>query len=383
MENQPVPRYPLAPAEVQLRTESWALWVGLGATVLGGLVGLIAFAGYRPDLSGTRSVAVTAAVLAAIAATGGSVLGYVQFLAKSQQWLSELPIYRQITNAVALVILHGAMSSMAALVSFRIIQNAFLGLTVDSYAAALMVGVCAGISGYIALVSAARMSAQSLSTLLAVFMATGVFISMLAAENPYWWQSMFSALGTRAAGPTSFWTFNFTLVISGLVLSMLTAFIVRDVGLLASIRDEYADVIGKPRATIIRPRPLVVRICLLGLGLCVIFIGLIPVSLLPTVHSGVVRIAAGFIVVLLVGAALWLPGFPAIFHLLSFACFLGLVGAALLWQPLAYYNLTAFELAVVGIVFGWLVVFIRTTAAALAVKEKELFDVLAARSSAL
>lgn len=59
------------------------------------------------------------------------------------------------------------------------------------------------------------------------------------------------------------------------------------------------------------------------------------------------------------------------------------MGAALLWQPLAYYNLTAFELAVVGIVFGWLVVFIRTTAAALAVKEQELFDVLARRSSVL
>jgi hypothetical protein len=95
------------------------------------------------------------------------------------------------------------------------------------------------------------------------------------------------------------------------------------------------------------------------------------------VHSLIVRIAAGFIVVLLLGAAFWLPGFPWVFHLLSFACFLGLVGAALLWQPLAYYNLTAFELAVVGIVFGWLVVFIRTAAAALAVKEKALADVVA------
>ena len=90
------------------------------------------------------------------------------------------------------------------------------------------------------------------------------------------------------------------------------------------------------------------------------------------------RIAAGFIVVLMLGAAFWLPGFPWVFHLLSFACFLGLVGAALLWQPLAYYNLTAFELAVVGIVFGWLVVFIRTTTAALADKEKAVADLLAA-----
>ena len=36
------------------------------------------------------------------------------------------------------------------------------------------------------------------------------------------------------------------------------------------------------------------------------------------------------------------------------------VGAALLWFPLGYYNLTGFELAMAGIVYAWLVVFIRS-----------------------
>ncbi|WP_411731200.1 hypothetical protein [Paeniglutamicibacter sp.] len=369
-------------ADLQLRGESWALWLGLGATVLGTLTGLIGFATYRPDLAGYRSVAIYASIIAAVAATAGSILGYLLILTRTQKWLLEFPRYRQIINAAALVILHAAISAMASLVTFRIIQDAFLGLTVDRYAGSLMVGVCSGIAGYVALVSAARVTAQSLSTLLAIFMATGVFISMLAAENPYWWHSMFSALGTRASGLTSFWTFNVTLVVSGLVLSTLTAFIVRDVALLAGIIDDYAAAVGKPRPRFIRPRPAVVRTCLLGLGACVIGIGLIPFNVSAPVHSAMVRIAAVFIVVLLLGAALWLPGFPWIFHLLSFACFVGLVGAALLWQPLAYYNLTAFELAVVGIVFGWLVVFIRTTAAALAVKDKELSDVLAVNGRA-
>lgn len=364
-------------AELQFRGESWALWLGFGGTVLGVLVGLIAFASYRPDLAGYRSVGVLSSVLAALTASVGSVIGYVKVLSKTQGWLLEFPLYRQIINAGALVVIHSAISAMAALVTFRIVQDAFLGLTVDRYAGSLMLGITAGIAGYVALLSSARVTAQSLSTLLAAFMTTGVFISMLAAENPYWWRSMFSALGTRDSGLMSFWTFNLTLVVSGLVLSMLTAFIVRDVIRMASIHDKLAIAQGRPLPRFIRPRPAVVRTCLLGLGACVIGIGLIPFNVSAPVHSAIVRIAAIFIVVLLLGAALWLPGFPWVFHLLSFACFLGLVGAALLWQPLAYYNLTAFELAVVGIVFGWLSVFIRTTDAALAVKRKALAEVLA------
>ena len=362
-------------AEQQLRSESWALWLGLGSTVIGTMVGLIGFSGYRPDLAGFQSVGVYSAVLAGLAAAIGSVLGYRRFLVIDQNWLLAFPRYRQVINLAALVLIHASISSMAMIITFRIFQDAFLGLTVDKYAGSLMVGITAGIAGYIALLSVARITAQSLSGLLAVFLITGVFISMLAAQNPYWWQSMFSTLGTRAAGPASAWTFNLTLVIAGLVLSTLTGFIVRNLQLLAGIFDAYAKTQGKPRPRFIRPRPNVVSACLLGLGVCVIGIGLVPVSVSAPVHSTIVKVAAGFIVVLLLGAALWLPGFPWVFHLLSFACFLGLVGAALLWQPLAYYNLTAFELAVVGIVFGWLIAFIRTTAAALAVKEKALADV--------
>ncbi|PQZ94878.1 hypothetical protein CQ018_05930 [Arthrobacter sp. MYb227] len=361
-------------AAQQLRSESWALWLGLGSTIFGTMVGLIGFSDYRPDLAGYQSVGVYAAVLAGLTAATGSVLGYQRFLVVEQNWLQEFPRYRQIINLAALVLIHASISVMAMIITFRIFQDAFLGLSVDKYAGSLMVGISAGIAGYIALLSVSRITAQSLSGLLAVFLVTGVFISMLATQNPYWWQSMFSTLGTRAAGSTSAWTFNLTLVIAGLVLSTLTGFIVRNLQLLANIFDSFADTQGKPRPRFIRPRPHVVSVCLLGLGVCVIGIGLVPVSISAPVHSTIVKIAAGFIVVLLLGAALWLPGFPWVFHLLSFACFLGLVGAALLWQPLAYYNLTAFELAVVGIVFGWLIVFIRTTAAALAVKQKALTD---------
>ena len=235
-----------------------------------------------------------------------------------------------------------------------------------------MVGVCAGIAAYIALTSAARLTAQSLSTLLAVFLATGVFISMLAADNPLWWTGMFSTLGTWQSGLTSFWSFNVTLVVSGLVMSTLTAFIVRDLSLMARLHDDYARAMGRPPARFMRPRPAVVRVCLLGLGICTMGIGLVPIDVAEPVHSWLARLAVGFIAVLLLGAAFWLPGFPVAFHLFTLACLLGIIGAGLLWRPFRYYDLTAFELAIVGTTIGWLAVFVRTTSAALAVDEKAL-----------
>ncbi|MGL3805550.1 hypothetical protein ACSYDW_05575 [Paeniglutamicibacter sp. R2-26] len=372
MEIQPEGHRPPEPAETRLRVESWALWMGLGWTLAGTGIGLIAFSNYRPNLAGTGSVAVYAAAVSACAATAGSLAGYLRILVLTQPWLRGFPLYRQVTNAVALVIIHAAISVMAALVSFRIFQDSFLGLTVDRYAGGLMVGVCAGIAGYVALTSAARLTAQSLATLLAVFLATGVFISMLAAENPLWWTGMFSTLGTWQSGQTSFWTFNVTLVVSGLVLSTLTAFIVRDLSLMARLHDDFAKVAGRPPARFMRPRPAVVRVCLLGVGICTTGIGLVPLDVAEPVHSWLARLAVGFIAVLLLGAAVWLPGFPVAFHLFTVACLLGIVGAGLLWRPLRYYDLTAFELAIVGTMIGWLAVFVRTTSAALAVDERAL-----------
>ena len=106
-----------------------------------------------------------------------------------------------------------------------------------------------------------------------------------------------------------------------------------------------------------------VRWCLIGIGLCMVGIGLVPVNFSDTVHTFFVRLLAVILLVLLLGIPLWAPGYPGAFYALSYAASALLAGAAYLWFPLRYYNLTALELAAAGIVFGWLVVFIRNTTA--------------------
>lgn len=326
------------------------------------VVGLVAFRGHRPPLAGYESVGFHASVVCGAASGLAFVAGYVQNVRTVHVWLGSRPLPRQVVDVAALLVVHSSIAIMSCLVLFSLFQQAFQGLTVDTVAGATMLAVASGVAGYFGYTSGARITAATLSVLLAVFMASGMLISMLLAENPLWWHSMFSELGTGQAGLTSFWTFNTTIATSGIILTTLSAFITRDLRRWAELLGAR-DARNGRRRTFIRPRPNVVRACLIASGVCMAGIGLFPVNTFEPVHTGLVRLLALILAILLLGVPLWLPGYPAAFYLLSLIAVASLAGVIALWYPLRYYNLTALELGAAGIVFGWLVVFIRTTVA--------------------
>ncbi|WP_344882265.1 hypothetical protein [Zhihengliuella alba] len=343
--------------------ESRAILSGGLAALVALVVGLVGFDGYRPSLAGERSVADFAAVTSGIAAGGGFLAGYFQTIRGTHSWLSARPLLRQIVDGAALVVVHASIAVMSSLVVFRMFQDAFYGLTVDSYAGGGMLAIAAGIAAYAAYDSGARIDAASLSLLLAGFMASGMLVSMLAAENPLWWHIMFSELGTGQAGITSFWTFNTTMTTSGVILTTLSAFVTRDLTRWAAVRDADDTAAGRPHRRFLRPRAGVVRWGLIGVGLCMIGIGTVTLHVSEPVHTFFVRLLAVILLILLLGIPLWAPGYPGAFYAFTYIAGALLAGAASLWFPLHYYNLTALELAAAGIVFSWLVVFIRTTTA--------------------
>ncbi|MEE1621028.1 hypothetical protein ACQ7DA_06245 [Zafaria sp. J156] len=350
----------------RVAVESQAIWAGTAAAAVSVLVGLIGFHGRRPALAGDGSVAFYASILAGLAVAGAFLAGYLQHARAVHAWLGARPALRQAVDVAALMVVHASIAVMSALVVFRLFQEAFFGLTVDTIAGTAMLAIAAGIAGYTGFTSGAQLTTASLSVLLAVFMASGMLVSMIFAENPLWWHSMFSELGTGQAGTTSFWTFNTTITVSGIILTTLAAFITRDLRQWTGLLDARDAAAGRKRRRVVRPRPSVVRVCLLASGICMAGIGLFPVNLFDPVHSFFVRALAAILLVLLLGAPVWLPGFPRAFYFISVVAVAGLAAAAYLWAPLGYYNLTAFELAAAGIVFAWLVVFIRTTTAVVA-----------------
>ncbi|WP_271395529.1 hypothetical protein [Neomicrococcus lactis] len=366
-----------------VRVESRATWSGIVAAVLAGGFAFLAFQGYRPPLSGDNSVAVYAAILSAIASALAFFMGFLFATQQALKWLSERPLPRRVLDALALMAMHGSIAMMGSLALFRMFQASFVGLTVDAIAGSAMVAGAAAMAAYLSYSSGAKISTASLSVLLASYIAAGVVVSMLYAENPFWWHSMFSELGTGQASATSYWTFNTTLVTSGILLALLADFITRELKDWSEVKRlakrELIDFssalpvrfLRRMETRFVRPRVSIVRGCLIGIGVCLVGIGLAPVHTMTDLHTAFEWVAAFLIVFMMLGVPVWMPYFPGAFYIMSFGAVLVLVGASYLWFGLGYYNLTALELVAAGVLFGWLVVLIRNIDAVMSEPESE------------
>jgi uncharacterized membrane protein YciS (DUF1049 family) len=285
-------------------------------------------------------------------------------------------VWRRYLGLLALAVAHSAIAFMATWAGFRIFQQAFINLTVDSFAGALATSVVGGLAAYATYQSGARMNSYLLSNLLATYLAAGVLMSMVTTTNSHWWEINFSALGARDSGVA--WTFNLTLVTAGIVITMLAEYVTRDIQALAAYRADLraagrplgdgplADRAGSDRQSSVRrvhTRPVLTCIVLIGVFLA--GTGLIPVDVNLLVHNTLATSMSGAYVLLVVCLPRWIPGTSRTFQATGFAMLGGAVLAVLLWFPLGYYNMTAMELFVAGIILGWLILLIRNVAAAL------------------
>lgn len=372
-------------ARLQVLIESRAIWSALIGGLLGLMLGLVVFYDHRPPLAGDESIQFYGAVIGGVTAGLAFLLGYSLNARMANIWIGQRPRLRQLIDTIALLVVHSSIAVMGSLGIFRVFQEAFIGLTIDHIAGAVLLAVVGGVAAYFSFNSGARITAFSLSTLLAVFMASGVLVSMIFAENPFWWHVMFSELGTGQAGLTSFWTFNTTLVVSGIIITTLTAFITRDLEIwashervrvarrLATRAEENRNAAGKVRLRtrisnalsghFRTPRIALLRAAMIVMGLSLAGVGLIPINLHHDLHSLVTGISGLSFLFILLSVPYLLPGFPRSFYLLSLIAAAGLVFSFLLWMPIDYWNLTSLELVGAAILFAWLIVFIRNIAA--------------------
>ena len=355
---EPEHEYYAAPAHGRqksaARVESRAIWISISFAALAAVVGLIAFSGKLTPLSADYSVGTVAGWTAGIAAGTSALLGLI-IATGSQQgnlgWMRRRFWGWWLIDFIGLIITHGAIATLAVLSTFQLFQRAFQGLVVDGIAATVLLCLVSAAASYFGFSSASRATTASISTLLALFMVAGMLASMLLAENPYWWHMFFSQLGTGQAGVLSFWTFNTTITVSGIVLTTLANFISQDLYAWA----EYRRRQGKRRGFV-----RMLKGGMMLMGICMIGLSVVHIHISDLIHTGFVQLLAATFGIMLLTVPVWLPGAPAAMYVISYLM-LGLgVFAVTLWYPLGYYNLTALELAFAGIIFAWLVVLIRT-----------------------
>lgn len=315
---------------------------------------IIAFIVFWPDLQhlfGGKSIG----LLASITATACSFIAF--FIGNVGQYPLDpkLTLVKRVHNIftkTALAFTHAAIVFLMVTAGFFIFSGAFVGLALDAVASSFIVATVTSIATYIVYLAAVQITTVRVSTVLAIFLASGVIASMITADNPYWWQLHFSSLG--ADGTKSSMAFNITLIVAGLVAVALSDFIASDFRKLKEIGTTHQN----DRANIIR-----VAIALMGIFLACV--GIFVYDVYPFMH---VSTAAGMAFIFMGIAAcspLLMPSFSRAFFSMTYGFLAALVVSIWLYMGVGYFTLTAFELLAFGIIFTWLVVFIRQIAAGL------------------
>ena len=334
------------------RTESDAIYVAFAAGCLGALYGLIvALVAPELTLAGEGRFGQAAAWGSAAVAAASSAMGYWRARSKSDQaWRRTLPAWKFTVNTLSVVIVHAALAFLAAYALYLVLARGFIGLPVVIFWAVVLMAVTLGLAAYIVYLSSSSMTTRRMSSLLMAFIGIGTLTAMVTSPDPEWWSVHFSQLGTSDS--LSSWVFNGTLIAGGLLVTTFAVYVGND--LAALLR---AGVLRNPSA------PRIVSALFIVMGTMLACVGIFPVDVQLALHnlsaSGMALVFLG----LLVSGPRLLRGLPRTYFLASWA-FLAATLASLVLFIVQYFSLTAFEIIVFALIFGWIAVFIRFLAAA-------------------
>ena len=235
---------------------------------------------------------------------------------------------------------------------FYIVGQSFIGAKLDVWSSSVLTALAAGFACYVTYLSAKQMNAVRVSVLLAAFLLSGTFISMLTASNPHWWYYHFISLG--ANGGISAYAFNATLIIAGLVVVALSKYITND----------FVKLYDKDTA-INKARRIIFQTLLSGIGIAFALVGAFVYDAFPLIHNTAAGGMAVLFLLIIVPLPWLMPKFHRAYYLASYLLLAALVVSVWLFASVKYFNLTVFELVAAAIIFTWLVVFVRNLAALL------------------
>ncbi|QEO14651.1 hypothetical protein FLP10_09665 [Agromyces intestinalis] len=331
-----------------VRAETEAVVAGTVGAAVSGAVALLLFLGALTPLWAVgRSVGVVAGIAVFAASAGAAGTAYMRSRRQpGQEWRRRIRPWQDAVDIGTVAAVHAAIAAVLTVAVFVLLQRSFEGLEVDAFIGTLAVVASAGFSGYLAYSSAAAMTTRKMSTLLVTYMAVATLGSIAAVEDPLWWEYHFSQLGT--ADDFSAFLFNSTLIVAGVFVTTFSLYLTRDLTTLAE-----RGVLERAWA------PRFYGIVFVVLGLMLAGVGLFPLDVSIALHNGCAAGMAASFAAMVLGSPAILRGLPRRFFVFCYAAFALLIGGFLLYAPIGYWNLTAFELVAFSLIFGWITVFIR------------------------
>ncbi len=329
--------------------ESRAIYAALISGAAGFMVGLILFWNSSVSLFGLGLS------LGFVGSIFGGVAALVTFLAVASTndvVLTKESPWRKRLDTWSLALVHGLLAFLGYALIFYMFSQSFKDAKIDMWASSVIIALSTGFAAYAAYLSASSMTSVRVSMLLAMFMVSGIFISMLTSSDPHWWYFHFSSLG--AGGGVSGYAFNLTLILAGLIVVALTSYITNDFNRLKT----SGTVSRRAKAGILKG-------LLIGIGLMLACVGLFIYDQFPSIHNFSAGGMGILFLIIIAMLPILTPGFPKAFFIASYALLGALLACAWLGGSVHYLNLTMFELLAAAIIFTWLVIFVRNVAAML------------------
>lgn len=250
-----------------------------------------------------------------------------------------------IFNSVVLTVATAVMIMIITALLIAVFDLAFKDLLLDRYTSSVIIGAYAGVLVYLLVPIAVNLNTYYIVQMFSVVMICGVALSMITSTNPLWWQENFSSLGSNPS-PSAL-AFNFTLILSGLILVCLSGYILNDIKSFMKATKESVNV-----------RIRLLHGLFIFIGLCMAGVGFFPYYLHPLAHNfSAYSMVIGF-AIMIFGLKKILPFLDPAFIVNSFFA-VGIIGVCyVLYDYIHYMNLTAFEMTAFSVTFVWLLMFV-------------------------
>jgi hypothetical membrane protein len=319
-------------------------WFGL---LLPSLISVIIFTGYfihkkvqQIPLSGYDSLANWTIILGTIS---GSLLFscfYFKNRAQIQQWFGKKMYWRSLPTIIASFVIILAIGLLAF---FWILETIFKGLSFDLWTATFIFSLFSIIINFLMFYAVANLSADAIFKLLITVIISGALAAMITNSNKHWWTYNISFLGTAKASNS--WQFNLTLIVAALLFLALVDF------LFSSLQTQFPK---NKRLLILR---LLLTIFSLSLGAVGIFAN--NAGVWHRLHTDAATTMIRVLIIIILTVNFLLPDSPRQFKQLSYATAGILIFSSLLFQPIGYLSLTAFELIAFMLTFAWLLLLLQ------------------------
>lgn len=336
-----------AAPQSEARRESRAIAAAWACFGLGTAFGLLALAGEPRPIADEGGIAQPAAGIAAIVTAAAFVLST---LLHRRRETAPMPGWQTTVShlsTAAITLAFGAVAYVAVLTGGEVLALGLQGLKAPAIGGALLTGIAASTGGWLAFQAGVELTTRDLATLLFAYLTIGTLFAMITAADPAWWQRHFSDLGTGDGAGS--WAFNGTVVIAGLLVGSVGAFVGRDLHrwLGDAALPRIAWVVGLFALT----------------GAALAGVGLFPLHLAPLPHNIAAFGALGLFALTAAVVTVVMPGPPRAMLLTTVGAGVALLVALLLWRPGDVYSAAGLEAIAVGVGFVWMTTLVRTLAA--------------------